>query len=120
VSAARVLQFIVVANSAVLAGITIYVISLYGAVYAATKDHGARQLPLHVWMVATSLLGYVVTTSYWLITTPEPNGLMRAILYGSFGLLANVGLSNVLRYDRRKLTKATGYMEKVHPEDNPG
>lgn len=110
-TATRIVQYIVVANSLVVLAVTVYVIALYSAVYSATKDRGSRLLPLYVWLVAFSLLGYVFVTTYFLIVDPEPRGMLRAISYGIFGLAANYGLLNVLRYDRRKLSHATGYME---------
>lgn len=115
-SVARILQYAVLVNAVILLGVTVYVIALYGAVYSATKDRGARLLPLHVWIVAFALLGYVFSTTYFLMVDAEPLGMTRAILYGTCGAAANYGLWNVLRYDRRKLTRATGYMEREHGE----
>lgn len=104
----------VVANAVVLLGISVYVIALYGAVYSATKERDTRQLPLHIWLVATSLLGYVAGSTYFLLVDPSYYEWPRLAVYGISGLLANYGLSNVLRYERRKLIHATGYMDREH------
>lgn len=108
---------LVTLNAAVLMVQTIRVIATYGAIYSLTKDRGAKLLPLHVWIVAFALLGYVFTTTYFLIVTPDRDIVIRAVLYGTFGLMANYGLSNVMRYDRRKLTAATQYLDQDKPPE---
>lgn len=102
----RILQWIVVGNSALLMVQTVRVISVYSAIFSLTRGK-KRQLPLHVWMIATSYLIYSTVTGYLLATTPEPNGFWRAIFFGTAGLIGQYALWNILSYDRRRLSVAS-------------
>lgn len=107
----RILQYLVVINGVVLVLQSARVIAVYSAVFSLTKDEHKRMLPLHVWLMALSYLIFAGTTSFYMLVNPAPNALGRTILYGVAGLLGQYALVNVLRYDKRKLSKITNFQE---------
>lgn len=113
-SALRILQLLVIANSVLLVIQSVRVIAVYSAVFTLTKG-SRRQLPLHVWLIALSYLIYSSTTGYYLFSTPIPNAYGRTLLYGTAGIIGQYALFNVLSYERRKYTEATNYIEPDAP-----
>lgn len=105
----NILRYLVLANAALLIVQSVRVISVYSAVYSLTSGP-KRQLPLHVWLIATSYLIYAAGTSFFLITGIG-HELSRTLIYGAAGLLGQYALHQVLQYDRRKLTAATNFSE---------
>lgn len=110
-SAVRFVQLLVVANAVMLIVQSVRVIAVYSAVHSLIEDRAKRQLPLHVWLIATSYLLYVLGTTYFIFTTPEPNGLARAILYAVSGLIGQYALWNVLSFERRRYSKVTSFID---------
>ena len=111
----HVLQYLVVANALLLVVQTLRVIAVYAAVYSLTKDE-RRQLPLHVWIMASSFFLYLAGTSYFMLTTPDVNAIPRTAIYGVAGILAQYGLWNVLQYDRRRYSAVTGFQDETVDE----
>lgn len=111
-NAIRFIQYLIIANALLLIIQTVRVIAIYSAVYSLTKDQGKKQLPLHVWLIATSYLIYVLGTTYFLyINGAQYQSLSRAIVYGTSGLIGQYALWNVLQYDRRRLSEATSFQD---------
>jgi hypothetical protein len=113
----RVVQYIVIANALLLILQTVRCIATYSAVYSLSERNWRRQLPLHVWLVSTSYLMYLATTTYYLYVTPEPSGVSRTVLYLASGLIGQYALWNVLSYDRRRYSSETNFSEA---HDDPG
>lgn len=109
-SLVRILELLVVANALVLVVQSLRVVAVYSAVYALTKGE-RRQLPLHVWLMALSFMLYVGGTSYYLVTIGGPAAVGRIAIYGTAGLLAQYGLWNVLRFDRRRYSAVTNFQD---------
>lgn len=109
-SAIRILQLLVCANAALLVIQSIRVIATYSAVYAVTEGP-RRQLPLHVWLIATSYLIFVLGTTYFLLVSGQPNALTRVILYGAAGVVGQFSLYNVLSYERRRYSEYTRFTD---------
>lgn len=109
-STVRFVQYLVMANAVLLVAQSLRVISIYSAVYTLTKGP-KRQLPHHVWLIATSFLIYVLASTYFLWTTPAFQGLGRAVLYGIAGLIGQYALWNILSYERRRYSSATNFMD---------
>lgn len=107
----RVLQYLVIANGVVLTLVAVRVIATYSAVWAMTPEVKRKQLPLHVWLIASSYLIYVASTTWLLVVTPV-YGISRTIFYGAAGLIGQFALFNVLSYERRKLTAATSFQDQ--------
>lgn len=109
----RIIQYFVIANAFFLVIQSIRVIATYSAVYTLTKGD-KRQLPLHVWLIATSYLIFVLSTTYFLVVAGAPNAEARTLFYGSAGLLGQYALWNVLSYERRRYSKVTNFQD---PDD---
>lgn len=108
----RFIQFVIIVNAVGLILQSVRVIATYSAVYTLTKDHHRRQLPLHVWVIALSYLIYVISTTYFLYVNGETvQVLPRTILFGASGVLGQYALWNVLKYDRRRYSQATNFMD---------
>lgn len=107
----RLLQYVIVVNSLLLVGQCVRVIATYSAVYHLTPDKHRRQLPLHVWLIATSYLIFVLATTFYLFVNGAPNALGRAIFYGTAGLIGQYALWQVLQYDRRRYSRLTNFTD---------
>lgn len=107
----RWIEFLVILNAAFLVIQSCRVIAVYSAVYSLTENKEKAQLPLHVWLIATSHLIYVIGTSVFMIVEPEPHGLARAIGYGIAGAIGQYALWNVLSYERRRYSKVTSFID---------
>lgn len=110
-SIVRFMQYCVAANAVLLIVQSVRVIAVYSAVYSLTPDISKRQLPLHVWLIATSYLIYVIATTYFLLFVPTSYALSRVLLYGAAGLLGQYSLWNVLQYDRRRYSRLTNFVD---------
>lgn len=113
----RLLQYFVIVNAAVLIVQTARVIAVYSAVYSLTPKNVRRQLPLHVWLIATSYLIYVCGTTYLLIVNGSTfAALARTVFYGLAGAIGQYALWNVLVYERRRYSLATSYTDQGDAE----
>lgn len=106
----RFFEYLVILNGAILIAQSVRVIAVYSTVYALTKGD-RRQLPLHVWLIATSFLIYVIGTSLLLVVSPDIYALSRVIFYGVAGAIGQYALFNVLAYERRRYSEATNFMD---------
>lgn len=106
----RILQYLVLLNGFILAVQSIRVIATYSAVYSLTKGP-KRQLPLHVWLIATSYLIYALSTSFFLVVGGQQNALGRVIFYGTAGLIGQYALWHVLSYERRRYSTVTNFQD---------
>lgn len=106
----EVLLWAVIANAVLLLLQTIRVISVYSAVYTLSPKDWRRQLPLHVWLMATAFFIYVGGTT-WFLLVGAGHELSRGIIYGTGGLIAQYALWNILKYDRRRYSAATNFQD---------
>lgn len=107
----RFIQYMIVTNALLLIFQTIRVIAIYSAIYSLTSDRVKRQLPLHVWLIATSYLIYALGTTYILYVAPDFNVYLRTTLFGVAGTLGQYAIWNVLSYERRRYTEATNFAD---------
>lgn len=108
----RTIQYLVMANAALLILQSVRVISVYSAVYSLTKGP-KRQLPLHVWLIATSYLIYVLGTTYLLyVNGEEVETILRTVLFGVAGLVGQYALWNVLQHEHRRYSKVTNFVDE--------
>lgn len=106
----QILIAAVVANAVVLLIQSIRVISVYSSVYTLSPKDWRRQLPLHVWLMATSFFIYVGGSTYFMLAGAG-NEIARAIVYGTGGLVAQYSLLKILSYDRRRYSAATNFQD---------
>jgi hypothetical protein len=104
------LKWIIIVNSIVLAVQSLRVVAVYSSVYSLSPKDWRKQLPLHVWMMALSFFIYVGTSTYYLVARQDAE-LIRIVLYGAAGFIAQYGLWNVLKYDRRRYSTVTNYRD---------
>lgn len=100
----------VVINGIVLIVQSIRVVAVYSAVYSLSPKDWRSQLPLHVWLMALSFFIYVFGTTLFLVIG-NGNEPPRIVIYGSAGLIAQYGLWNVLKYDRRRYSMVTNFQD---------
>lgn len=100
----------VIINSIVLMVQSLRVVAVYSAVYSLSPKDWRNQLPLHVWLMALSFFFYVFGSSLFLLIG-DGKELFRCVIYGSAGLIAQYGLWNVLKYDRRRYSKVTNFQD---------
>lgn len=112
----RVLQILVATNAIALLLQCVRVIAVYSAVYSLTTGP-KRQLPFHVWLMATSYLIYVFGTTVFVALSNVPNAVPRLVTYLAAGVLGQYALYQVLAYDRRKYSKLTNF--KADDERGP-
>lgn len=106
----EVLRWFVVINGAFLMFQALQVAAVYSSVYSLSPNDWRKQLPLHVWLMAFSFFMYVAGTSYYLIIAGG-NVVGRLCVYGIAGVIAQYGLWNVLKYDRRRYSKVTNFQD---------
>ena len=113
----RALQYLVIGNAVLLIVQTVRVIAVYSAVYSLTENRARRQLPLHVWLIASSYLIYLLGTTYFLALAGQQNAGARSVVYGIAGLIGQYALWNVLSYERRQYSKVTNFQVDGDEDD---
>jgi len=103
-------KWLVIGNGVVLAVQALRVVSVYSSVYSLSPKDWRKQLPLHVWLMALSFFIYVATSSVYLAIRQDQE-LVRVLAYGLAGAIAQYGLWNVLKYDRRRYSKVTNFQD---------